>query len=139
MKITRRDLTFLLPLLAAADASAQSSPTPSKTYDYATLDVRVNGANKQRFFFDASTHTGFTVRVHETELAPNQRPHASHHHVHEEMLFLREGTMEITIEGKTSRLGPGGIVYVASNEEHGWQNVGTTPARYFIVALGGGG
>ena len=79
MKITRRDLTFLLPLLAAADASAQSSPTPSKTYDYATLDVRVNGANKQRFFFDASTRTGFTVRVHETELAPNQMPHASHH------------------------------------------------------------
>jgi quercetin dioxygenase-like cupin family protein len=55
------------------------------------------------------------------------------------MLLLREGTMEITIEGKTSRLGPGGVVYVASNEEHGWQNVGTTPARYFIVALGGGG
>jgi quercetin dioxygenase-like cupin family protein len=59
--------------------------------------------------------------------------------VHEEMLLLREGTMEITIEGKKSRLGPGGVVYVASNEEHGWQNVGTTPARYFIVALGGGG
>jgi quercetin dioxygenase-like cupin family protein len=139
MNITRRDLTFLLPMLLAADASAQSTPSPSKTYDYAALEVRANGANKQRFFVQASTHTGFTVRVHETELAPNQMPHASHHHVHEEMLLLREGTMEITIEGKTSRLGPGGVVYVASNEEHGWQNVGTTPARYFIVALGGGG
>ena len=81
MKSTRRDLTFFLPLLAAADASAQSSPTPSKTYDYAALDVRVNGANKQRFFFNASTRTGFRVRVHATELAPNQMPHASHHHV----------------------------------------------------------
>jgi quercetin dioxygenase-like cupin family protein len=139
MNITRRDLTFLLPMLAAAEARAQSSPSPSKTYDYTALEVRANGANKQRFFFDASTHTGFTVRVHETELAPNQMPHPSHHHVHEEMLLLREGAMEITIEGKKSRLGPGGVVYVTSNEEHGWRNVGTTPARYYIVALGGGG
>ncbi len=60
MNITRRNLTFLLPLLAAADASAQASPTPSKTYDYPALDVRANGANKQRFFFGASTHN----RVH---------------------------------------------------------------------------
>ena len=53
--------------------------------------------------------------------------------------MLREGTMEVTIEGKTTRLGPGSVVFVASNEEHGWKNVGTDRAKYFVLALRGTG
>jgi len=63
-------------------------------------------------------------------------PHAPHRHVHEEMLLIREGTLEVTVKGRTERLGPGSAVYVASNEEHGWTNVGSSPAKYFVLALG---
>ena len=31
---------------------------------------------------------------------------------------------------------PGAVGFVGSNAEHGIQNVGTTPAQYFVVALG---
>jgi quercetin dioxygenase-like cupin family protein len=44
--------------------------------------------------------------------------------------------MEVTIEGKTEKLGPGSVVYVASNEEHGWRNAGATRAHYFVLTLG---
>ena len=50
--------------------------------------------------------------------------------------MLREGTLEITIEGKVSVVGSGSVVYAASNEMHGWKNVGTTHANYFVIALG---
>lgn len=139
MKVSRRELSFLLPALAAAGASAQGAALPSKVYAYGDLEVRTNATNKnkQRPVFDGATHTGFMVEMHETELAPGMMPHASHHHVHEELLILREGTVEVTIEGKTSRLEPGSVAFVASNEEHGWRNVGNGKARYFILALGG--
>jgi quercetin dioxygenase-like cupin family protein len=138
MTISRRELSFLLPALAASAAPAQAAALPSKVYGYSDLEVRTNANNsKQRAVLDGATHTGFTVEMHETELAPGTMPHASHHHVHEEMLILREGTVEVTIEGKTTRLEPGSIAYVASNEEHGWRNVGEGPARYFILTLGG--
>jgi len=52
------------------------------------------------------------------------------------MIMIREGTMEVTIAGKSAKLGPGSVAYVASNEEHGWKNVGTTRAQYFILAIG---
>jgi quercetin dioxygenase-like cupin family protein len=52
------------------------------------------------------------------------------------MLILREGTVEVTIEGKTTRLEPGSVAFVASNEEHGWRTVGDGPALYFILTLG---
>ncbi len=137
MNISRRDLTFLLPALAAAGAAAQTTALPSKVFPYADLPVRMSGANKQRAVFDGPTHTGFIVEMHETELPPGQMPHASHRHVHEELLILREGTVEVTIEGKTTRIEPGSVAYVASNEEHGWRNVGTTPAKYYVIGIGG--
>ncbi len=71
-----------------------------------------------------------------TELAPGEAPHPPHHHVHEEMVLIQEGSLEVTITGRSAKLGPGSAAYVASNEEHGWRNVGTTRARYFVLALG---
>ena len=52
------------------------------------------------------------------------------------MIIIREGEMEVTISGKSTRLGPGSVAWVASNEQHGWINVGTTRARYMVMALG---
>jgi len=137
MNCTRRDLGFLLPALAAATvASAQTHALPSKTYAFDDLPVRNNGANKSRAVLDGKTHGGFPVEMHITELAPGLAPHPPHHHVHEEMIMLREGTLEVTIAGRITNLGAGSVAYVASNEEHGWRNVGTSSAQYFVLALG---
>ena len=54
-------------------------------------------------------------------------PHPPHHHLHEEMFLVREGTLEATISGKSTRLGPGSVAFVGSNDEHGIRNPGTTP------------
>ena len=134
---SRRDLPFLLPALAAARASAQNSALPSKTYRFTDLKVNATGENKLRPVLDGHTHSGFRVEVHLTELPPGGAPHPPHHHVHEEMILIKDGTMEVTISGKATTLGPGSVAYVASNEEHGWQNAGSTRALYFIVAIGG--
>ena len=121
--------------MAAADASAQNLGLPSKMYRFEDLPVRGAGP-RTRAVLDGKLHTGFALEVHETELGPGQAPHAAHHHVNEEMMLVREGTVEVTISGKSVTLGPGGLAYVASNEEHGWRNVGKTPAHYFVIALG---
>ncbi|MCI0423773.1 MAG: cupin domain-containing protein [Acidobacteria bacterium] len=137
MTYSRRDFGFLLPVFAAASATAAQKPAlASKTYAFDDLPVRNSGQNKVRAILDGATHTGFPIKMHMTELAPGQAPHPPHHHVHEEMIMIREGTLEVTIAGRSSRLGPGSVAYVASNEEHGWRNVGTTRAQYFVLALG---
>ncbi len=69
-------------------------------------------------------------------MPPGGMPHPAHRHVHEEMFFIRSGTMEVNIEGRATRLGPGGVAYIASNELHGVRNVGTNTAEYFVLALG---
>jgi len=52
------------------------------------------------------------------------------------MFLVISGTVEITISGKATRLGPGSAAFVAANEEHGLHNAGSGPAQYFVVTLG---
>jgi quercetin dioxygenase-like cupin family protein len=132
--MTRRDLTLLSAgLMAVAKAQKPSLPVlPSKAYKFDDLVLK----GTSRAVFDGVTHTGYHVDLHETELAPGAAPHAPHRHEHEEMIMLREGTLEVMIEGNVNTVGPGAVVYAASNELHGWKNVGTTKAQYFVIALG---
>jgi quercetin dioxygenase-like cupin family protein len=74
--------------------------------------------------------------LHLTELGPGQAPHAPHKHLHEEVMMLQTGVLDVTIDGKTTRISAGSVVYAASNEMHGWRNPGTGPAQYFVIALG---
>lgn len=137
MNTTRRDLAAVLTLLAVKRAeAAERKKLPSMTYKFEDLTVKKNGENRSRDVFDGLNRSGFQLDIHETELAPGLAPHAAHRHVHEEILMIREGTLEVTIEGKVTSATPGSVVYVASNEMHGWKNSGSTRAHYFVMAIG---
>jgi quercetin dioxygenase-like cupin family protein len=130
---SRRDLGLLLPALAAASGQAQSKALPSKAYKYEDLTVR--GAS--RAVLNGDTHSGFPIEMHITELPAGQAPHPPHKHIHEEVLMLRSGMLDATILGETTRITAGSVLYLASNDLHGWRNPGPDPAQYFVMSLGG--
>ena len=152
MKFTRRDFGLLLPALMATGASAQTpqnaAPPPAdnsveklpliktRSYKFDEIPVTTNGQNKQRRMFTAKTHTGFKIESHQSDIAPGEVNHPPHQHLREEMMLIREGTMELTIAGKPYRLGPGDVGVIGSNEMHNAKNVGTVRAHYFIVNIG---
>ena len=133
MNYSRRDLGLLLPALAAASGQAQSKALPSKAYKYEDLPVR----GTARAVLNGETHSGYPIEMHITELPAGQAPHPPHKHVHEELLMLRSGMLDATILGQTTRVNAGSVLYLASNEEHGWRNPGPDPAQYFVISLGG--
>ena len=137
MTYSRRDLCFLISALAASPAfAADATMLKSKAYPFDELPVRKSEGHESRPVLSGLLHNGGYLEVHETKLAPGTMPHPPHHHVHEEMFMIREGTVEITINGQATRVGPGSLGFAASNDEHGLKNVGTTPAQYFVVAIG---
>ena len=135
MNYTRRDLRLLLPLAAATAQAQKSAVVPSKAFVYEDLPVKANGANKQRAVLKGETHSGYPIELHLTELGPGQAPHPPHKHVHEEVLMLQDGVLDVTINGQVTHLTAGSVAYVASNDEHGWRNPGTAHAQYFVIAL----
>lgn len=135
--LSRRELCLMLPALAASSALVtEETKLPSKAYRFEDLPAHKSAALVSRPVFEGLTHDGYRIAMHESQLAPGGMPHPPHHHKHEEMFMLREGTLEVTIAGKSSQVGPGGVVFVASNEEHGVRNVGKTAAQYFVLELG---
>jgi quercetin dioxygenase-like cupin family protein len=153
MKCSRRDLGFLLPALVAAGATTLDAQQPAaapaadtsveklpvmKTqhFKYDALPVTANGKNRRLDMFRAKTHTGFKMESHSSDIAPGEVNHPPHQHLREEMILVREGTVELTVAGKPYRLGPGDVGGIGSNEMHNAKNVGTTRALYFIVNIG---
>ncbi len=144
MCITRRDMCLLLPavlipaVMRPEGAAAQEGSMPSAMYPFEKLPIRTPKNAQIRDVLKGKLATGESLEVHETTLPPGVAPHAPHHHVHSEMWLIREGTVELTVSGTISLLGPGSVGFVHSNDEHGIKNVGTTPATYFVVAVGPG-
>ena len=141
MTISRRDLTALFPLLAAALAGAQPK-TPqvlstSKVYHDLQIPWEGNDEKKGRELFVGNTHQGFTVEVHETQLGGGATTHAPHAHAHEEIIILMEGALEADFNGRLEKVEQGSAIWLASNQMHSVRNAGTTPCRYFVIELRG--
>jgi mannose-6-phosphate isomerase-like protein (cupin superfamily) len=137
MNCSRRDLCLWLPaFLAARNLFPQGTSLPSKALAFDDLTVHTEGGNSFRPILEGLASDGSHLEVHETDLAQGAMPHPPHHHRHEEMFLIREGTVEVSIAGRITRLGPGSAAFVASNEEHSIKNVGLTHAQYFVIALG---
>jgi quercetin dioxygenase-like cupin family protein len=136
MIFSRREFAALLPALAAAQTGGKPEILGTKAFRFEDLPMRESGPIRLYQIFTGATHAGFKVDLHESELAAGQAPHEPHRHVHEELVLIREGSLEFTVSGRKTQLGPGSGAYVASNEDHGFRNNGTVPAKYFVLALG---
>ena len=143
MDLTRRELCLafpvaLLPALLAAESAQQPTALASSTYPFDKLPLQTTNDAQFRAVLKGKLATGESLEVHETTLPAGGAPHPPHQHVHSEMWLVREGTVEITVNGTRHRLGPGSVGFVHSNDEHGIRNVSSTPATYFVVAIGPG-
>jgi quercetin dioxygenase-like cupin family protein len=145
MAVTRRELCSMLPAMlipaivpAEAIAEQDKSAMPSAMFPLDKMVVRTPNNAQIRDVLKGKLATGESLEVHQTTLLPGGAPHPPHRHQHSEMWLIREGTVEITVNGTNYRLGPGSVGFVESNDEHGIKNVGTTSATYFVVAVGPG-
>lgn len=126
-------------LAAGAGAVAVAADAPSKTtmhshvYDSVNIKAEPTKTGARREVFDAPTATLERFASHITTLNPGEAPHAAHRHPEEELMIVKEGTLEVMLEGKPTRAEAGGMIFCASNELHGIRNVGKTPATYYVV------
>jgi mannose-6-phosphate isomerase-like protein (cupin superfamily) len=141
MTISRRDLNFLLPALAAAGARAQQAAPvetmTSKAYPSDKIPYKGDEKKRSREFFLAATHAGFKVELHETNLGPGIEAHPPHQHIHEEIMVVTEGSLEANMDGTRQTVPAGSVLVFGSNKPHNVRNPGTVTAKYYVIELRG--
>jgi mannose-6-phosphate isomerase-like protein (cupin superfamily) len=117
-------------------ASAHAIP-----FDQMAVRTMANGG-ESRDIVHGTLATGETVNLHQSMQVAGATPNPLHVIQHTEFICVREGTLEFQHEDASGKLitedvGPGGVIYVAFGTKHTVKNVGTVPARYFVIAIGG--
>ena len=136
--ITRRDIAVVLVAACSTLAvvtAQQAAPSilKSRVFDWTAMTAKDNAYGSSRAIVRAPTVTLDELEMHVTTLNPGQTSHAPHQHGNEELIILREGTLETLSLGEWKRIGPGSIIFNAANDLHGVKNVGTVPAVYHVV------
>ncbi|AQR73438.1 dimethylsulfonioproprionate lyase family protein [Sphingomonas sp. LM7] len=138
MRITPRDgIVAGLAVLATFAVAAAAQTTPAKlgpaVFDWAKMDVKATDVGAIRNLVRQPTATLDELEMHVTTLNPGLASHPPHTHPNEELVIVREGTVEVLSGGVWKRLGPGSVIFNASNSPHALRNVGATPATYHVI------
>ncbi len=137
--MTRRDLIVAAVAVCATIAAVTLADSSGKSVMHSSVfkweDVKAvpTKIGFRRGFFDERTATLDRLECHVTTLNPGEAPHAAHQHPEEELIIIKEGTIEAVQKTTTNMVGPGAILFEASTELHGLRNVGQTTATYYVV------
>ena len=105
----------------------------SKVFDWNSMVDKPTKTGSVRTVCSSPTATLENLEIHISTLNPGMMPHPPHKHPNEELVILRQGTVEALSNGEWIRVGPGSVIFNGSNQVHGFRNVGTEPAIYHVV------
>ena len=136
--ITRRDVLVALvgaglTLTAVTALDARRAVLGSAIFDWNSFTAKPNKTGAVRTVVQQPTATLDELEIHITTLNKGETPHPPHQHPDEELVIIKEGTVESLVNGELKRVGPGSIIFQAANQLHSIRNVGDGPATYHVI------
>jgi mannose-6-phosphate isomerase-like protein (cupin superfamily) len=116
----------------------RAAAVPSQTVDVDQVDMREfryqdQPVGKVGLYVQGDTPASTQFVTGRFVLNPGQTPHAPHTHVEEEVMIVESGRGEIFCDGKTTKVGPGSVMFTTPNASHGIVNTGETPLVFYFV------
>jgi uncharacterized cupin superfamily protein len=139
--ITRRDIfvaIIAIGLTTAAMTFADSISSPilhCSVFNWADLKMEATKYGARRQILDSRTAILDQLEVHVTTLNPGEMPHPGHRHAGEELVIIKDGSLEAVQNSATNHVDAGGVIFQASNEYHGLRNISPTPATYYVIKI----
>ncbi len=136
--ITRRELAAAaiaatVTLACVSMADEKRPLLDSTAWKWEDMAVKKTDVGELRSLVREPTRTLDELEMHITTLNPNTTSHPPHTHPNEEIVIVREGTLQAHVNGKEVVVGPGSILFYASMQPHGVKNIGDKPATYFVI------
>lgn len=133
-----REIVVVIVAIAATYAlTALAAPKPetlgSVAIEWRDVPLQQEEVRAVRQFLRSPTATLNELELHVTTLPAGATSHAPHRHPNEELVIIKEGTVEVLVDGQLKRVGAGSVVFNASNQLHSLRNVGDGPATYHVI------
>jgi mannose-6-phosphate isomerase-like protein (cupin superfamily) len=139
LKRSKLTLILLTALTTAGLAAlAQSDPKPvltSTAMDWNSVGVKTNATGSSRKFFEGPTPALDQLECHASTLNPGATNHVILRRANDEVIIVKEGTIEAFIKDKWVRVGPGSVIFNAANVLQSMRNPGDTPATYHVITF----
>lgn len=130
---------FWFNLMAQTPESTPAKPSPaannlpSTIFDWEKLKPIPTTNGVRRDLFDSQTATLDKLHCHITTLNPGQTSGEPRRHLQEEVIIVKEGSVEATVDGRAQTVGPGSVIFFAANAVTRLRNAGAGPATYTVV------
>ena len=126
-------LLMCIPIVIIAHRNGNAPQLPSTVFDYSAIKSTPTKVGEKRQFCDNPTKTLQNLEIHESSLNPGETAHPPHQHPEEELTIVRQGTVEVLVNGELKRVGPGSIIFQSSNDLHNIKNAGKDIAIYDAI------
>lgn len=114
-------------------AKAPLAPIASNMYDWEKLVPETVPNGVRRPVFDGSTATVDHIHCHVTTLKPGEKSADPKKHLQDEVIIVKEGTVEANHDGIAQTGGPGSVIFFASGATTFLRNPGKVPATYIVI------
>ncbi len=132
-------LSFALPALClpAVAAEGGAAPAPARlasgVFALAQLAARPTPVGVRREAFDAPSATVDKIHCHVTTLNAGASSGEPRRHLQEEIIIVKEGTVEAHWDGQSRVAQAGDIIYFAAGAVTHLHNPGPAPATYYVI------
>ena len=127
--------TALASLGIAAHAQDKTTPMTSKAIEWNSLEAKTNATGASRKIFDGPTASLDALECHASTLNPGATNHVILTRPNDEIIIVKEGTIEAFVGEKWVRVGPGSVIYNAPNVPQSMRNPGDVPAVYHVITF----
>ncbi len=118
---------------AAGNGAKPAEKLTSTVGVWENLKVESTKTGARRAVLDGPTTTLDKLHVHISTLNPGEKSGEPRLHLQEEIIIVKEGTLEATSDGVTRTATAGSVIFFAAHSVTFMRNIGSTPATYTVI------
>ena len=119
--------------LAVQAQSDKTSAMTSTAIEWKSVEAKTNATGSSRKFFEGPTANLEVLECHASTLNPGATNHVILRRPNDEVIIVKEGTIEAYVNDKWIRVGPGSVIFNAANVPQSMRNAGDGPATYHVI------
>lgn len=133
-----KKIVTVLAFLITTNLVAQTDSLYSGVYNWSNVKPQKLENRETRKVLEGSALDLAHLEIHTSTIGAGVVNHAPRaYNDVEELILIKEGNIQATINDTTKVLGPGSILFIVAGDEQSFKNISDKPATYYVLTFKG--